>query len=539
MRLREACAVSLLLLAMPQSSLAAGEWDRNGFDSDDLATLERRDPALAAALLRGEAELRAGALPAAARTFQQLATQAPQSALALRRLCQTLTELGDRKSALAAGEAAITQRQSAPAFRALVGALMSVPPSPEDLSFATHLANAAQRRQDDQPWGLAARAEIAERMGDEKMLETTVVELERIAPGHYETARARRALGGFLLPNWAWAGWVGLGAGLLGTLVHASLIPLGRRRARRRLLGVAASLVLVGATGLTARPALAAESAAPAPTADDGSLSKWPVNDSDPKQSLPTPAQRDANPLEFGYHMMDLADRADRAKAKGDYGAVGKYYEAMSIAVPDRAIGYRKSCEGYEKAGNLEKALQMCRGALGAQGLEIKDYLHFAQLLLAKSEPLTPADVEDLSAIGEHLKAEAGGMAAALQVQCNLAQRLDDVQRLEECARSVAKETPNDPKLAVYQWGVAMKREDYGQARSILADARKSAIATPGIDVMDRMTQEQSALGRRAARFAVRYAVPLAVACAALLALGFGIWFRKRPATRLGVKSTV
>jgi len=535
--LRGACALSLLVVFIPRSLAAAGEWDRNGFDSDDLATLQRRDPALASALLRGEAELRAGSLTAAAETFKRLATQAPESALTLRRYCQVLTELGERNAAITACEAAIGQRQSAPTFRALVAALMSAPPSPEHLAFATQLANAAQRRQDDQPWGLAAQADIAERMGDEKMLQSSIVELERIAPGHYETVRARSALTGFLLPNWAWAGWVGLGSALFGTLAHATLTPIVRRRARRRLLTAATSLILLGATQLVARPALAADTAqgnasaqaaAAAQQPSDRSLSKWPVNDADPKKSLPTPAQRDANPMEFGYHMMDLADKADRAKAKGDFLGVAKYYEAMAIAVPDRAIGYRKSCEGYEKVGELEKALEMCRGALGAEGLEIADYLHFSQLLLARPGELAPAEVEDLTEVATHLKAESGGMAAGLQVQCNLAQRLDDVKRLEECAAAVAKETPNDPKLPIYQWGIAMKHEDYGQARSIVASARKSAVATPGIDVMARMTEEQSALGRRAARFAVRYAVPLTALFAALLALGFGLWSRKR-----------
>ncbi|HEY3256609.1 MAG TPA: hypothetical protein VGJ91_21770 [Polyangiaceae bacterium] len=534
--MRGACALSLLLLVAPRSLAAAGEWERNGFDSDDLATLERRNPAFVSAFLRGEAELRAGALSTAAETFKELAKQAPESALTLRRYCQALTELGDRKTAISACEAAINQRQSAPVFRALVGALMSTPPTPEDLVFATRLAIAAQRRQDDQPWGLAAQADIAERIGDEKMLQSSVVELERIAPGHYETLRARRALNGFLLPNWAWLGWFGLGAALLGTAAHAVLTPITRRRARRRLASVAGVLVLVGATQLVARPASAADEA-PAPAAknahDDGSLSEWPVDDKDPTKSLPTPKQRDRDPMQFGYHMMDLADKADRAKARGDFTAVGKYYEAMAIAVPDRAIGYRKSCEGYEKAGNLDKALQMCRGALGTEGLEIGDYLHFSELLLAKPGPLSPAEIEDLTEISTHLKAESGGMAAGLQVQCDLAQRLDDATRLEACATAVAKETPNDPKLPIYQWGVAMKREDYSQARTILAVARKSAVATPGIDVMDRMTQEQSALGRRAARFAVRYAVPLAVAFALLLAVGFGLWFRKRLGTRL------
>src|SRR6478735_3227171 len=441
--LRGACALSLLVLLVPRSLAAAGDWDRNGFDSDDLATLQRRDPALAAAFLRGEAQLRSGSTAAAAETFKQLSQKAPESALTLRRSCQALTQLGARHDAIAACEAAINQRQSAPTFRALVAALMSAPPSPEDLTFATQLANAAQRRQDDQPWGLAAQAEIAERMGDENMLQKAVIELERIAPGHYETLRARRALDSFSLPSWAWAGWTGLGAALLGTLAHAAWTPLARRRTRRRVASVATALMLVGATQLVARPAeaadTAAERAAERAPSDDG-LSEWPVDDSDPTKSLPTPAQRDGNPMEFGYHMMDLADKADRAKAKGDFRGVGKYYEAMAIAVPDRAIGYRKSCAGYEKAGDLDKALQMCRGALGAEGLDIGDYLHFAQLVLARPGPLAPSDVEDLTEISTHLKAEAGGMAAGLEVQCNLAQRLDDAKRLDECAVGMAKE---------------------------------------------------------------------------------------------------
>src|SRR6478752_2142672 len=177
--LRGACALSMLALTTPRLHAATGEWERNGFDSDDLATLERRDPTFVAALLRGEAELRSGATRAAAATFKRLSERAPESALTLRRYCQALTEIG-------------------------------------------------------------------ERMGDEKMLQSAVVELERIAPGHYETLRARRALDGFHLPNWAWLGWAGLGAALLGTLAHAVGTPL-RRRKQRRVLGVAAALVLVGA----------------------------------------------------------------------------------------------------------------------------------------------------------------------------------------------------------------------------------------------------------------------------------------------------
>src|SRR5687768_3778511 len=44
-------------------------------------------------------------------------------------------------------------------------------------------------------------------------------------------------------------------------------------------------------------------------------LSKWPIDHSDPERSVPTQAQREKNPLEFGYHLMDLIEAAEQ-KAK-------------------------------------------------------------------------------------------------------------------------------------------------------------------------------------------------------------------------------
>ncbi|MEI9953432.1 MAG: hypothetical protein WDO74_31750 [Pseudomonadota bacterium] len=67
-------------------------------------------------------------------------------------------------------------------------------------------------------------------------------------------------------------------------------------------------------------------------------------------------------------------------------------------------------------------------------------------------------------------------MAAGLQVQCDLAERMDDLKRLRECADAMTRETPKDPKLLVYQWGVAMKEEDYQRAQTLIDSARKNAL---------------------------------------------------------------
>ena len=526
-----AALVSSVVLLTPRTASADGEWDRNGFDTDDLAALDQLHPGLSAVLLRGEAELRAGSVAAAASSFEKVARGAPENALANRRYCQALSELGKRQAALQACEASIQRKATAAGFRALSGALLSAPATPDDLTLATKLAGAAKRYLRDQPWSLAATGEIAERTGDEKMLEGAVLELERIAPDHYETRRARRALEAFRMPAWVWGVWGALGAAVLGTLLHAVRAKLATLRSRSRATASVVASLLALAISIVASPALAADEAKTGPEADG--LSQWPVNDADPKKSLPTAEQRDRNPLEFGYHMMDLADKADAAQRKGDFAAVGRYYEAMAVAVPDRAIGYRKSCEGYEKAGDMDKALAMCRGALAADGLDIADYLHFEKLLIAKAGPLSPVDIEDLDQISVHLKAEQGGMAAGLQVQCDLAERLDDLKRLHECADAMARDTPNDPKLLVYQWGVAMKEENYTQAQALIEAARKKALQPAGIEMMERATREQSAPQQRIARAFQRHPAAFGVGAGLLCVAALAFALRRQLKLRL------
>lgn len=528
-----AAMLGSLALSAASQARADGEWDRNAFDMDDLRSLDQMHAGLSAILLRGESELRAGSVEAAVSSFAKVAHDAPENAFANRRHCQALTQAGQRQAAIQACEASIQRKPTAAGFRALSGALLSAPATADELTLAVQLAGAARRYLRDQPWSLAATGELAERTGDEKMLEDAVLELERIAPGHYETRRARQALEGFKLPAWAWGVWLALSVAVLATIVHATRAKLAGLRWRARaaqgvVTSLFAALVLTSAGSAAAADAPKPTGPAGDATPELGGLSQWPINDADPTKSLPTTEQRDRNPLEFGYHMMDLADKADIAQRKGDFNQVGKLYEAMSIAVPDRAIGYRKSCEGYEKAGNLEKALAMCRGALGADGLDINDYLHFEKLLLAKPGPLTPLDIEDLAEVSMHLKAEQGGMAAGLQVQCDLAERLDDLKRLRECADAMARETPNDPKLLVYQWGVAMKEENYDRAQALIDAARKKSLQPAGIEMMERATREQSAPQQRVARAVQHHPVLFGAGVGLLCVAGLAFVLRRQ-----------
>lgn len=528
MPLRIILAVSVSGLLLTSSLHADTAWDRYGFDSDDLSYLSKHDPEAAALLRQGESELGAGAPSAAAQSLGKAVARAPDSSLLARRYCQALTQLGKRTAALAACEQANRLNLTPLGLRALVRAQMSAAPTPQELVLATQLATSAKRQMSDQPWGLAALADIAERTGDEDMLATSVTELEQIAPGHYETARARAALGTFRAPDWAWATWLGLALASFGTAGHAIWRKLARARSGRRVALPAAASLLLSAFVFFGAANASAEPGAASAQQSSGGLSKWPVNDADPVKSLPTTEQRDRNPLEYGYHLMDLTDKADAAQKKGDWLSVAKYYEAVGVAVPDHAIGFRRSCDAYEKVGNAHKAVEMCRSALAGDGVELRDYTHFAKLMFERSDAFTPSDEQDMSDIVQHLKSEPRSLTAALDIECQLAQRLDDVKRLETCVADVTKVTPNEPKLVVYQWAIAMKHEDYKQARQLIDVARQRGLKPDGIDLMARLTDQQSAIGARIVRASTRHPVALGLVLSLLAVLGLSFALRRR-----------
>src|SRR5262249_54948474 len=155
-----------------------------------------------------------------------------------------------------------------------------------DLAQALMLAHAAGRSEASAIAGYAAECDIADKIGDETMLERCTHDLERVAPGQEETLRARAALDA-RRPGFAmWLGWIAI----------AAACALRVRGALRRSMRapVAASIAAILVTF-----------AAPASAQD--TLSEWPVNDKDPVSSVPSNKDRDANPLQFGYWLMDAA----------------------------------------------------------------------------------------------------------------------------------------------------------------------------------------------------------------------------------------
>lgn len=290
--------------------------------------------------------------------------------------------------------------------------------------------------------------------------------------------------------------------------------------------------------GLSARPVSAAPSetneaapvAAPAERGmglDPDGLSRFKINDNDPEKSVPTAKERDGDPLQFGYHLMDLAEKAGVAAKKGDHRAAVKYFAALAKAVPDRSISFAKMCSSYEALGEWDNAVEACRTALGLEGVTVADSVHFVHLMLAKKGALTPAQIEDVASVVEHLRSDEPTRAAANDLDCEVGLRLEDVKRLETCATALATAAPDDPRTLSHQWALAIARKDYGEARNVIALAKNTEMPSTAIEQMEAATAAAEPPWRRVAR---DWRVPAAasVVLAALIALFI---VRRRPLT--------
>jgi len=469
-----------LVLASPEPS---ADVERHPIDRADVAQLQSSRPHALELLERGEKLRRDGNTLQAAEVFGQAWGEAPASALLARRECEALTDLGRRNDAISACRRAMAVRGSPLDDRATVAALMSGPPSPGELVEALTFSKAAINAMPTQPWGYSALCDIAVGLGDVEMLNKCVEQLRRVAPDNQETQhysdlreRARSTTG-------ALTGWAAILLATLATLVHA-LVRWSRRGLASRSAGAAACV-------------LALLAAAPVHAGPNDMLGDWEINDADPESSVPTPAKRDRDPMSFGHFLLDLSFKAERAEKKNDHLAAAKYYRAVAKAVPDRSVGFSKACKQYEALGDWQDALDFCRGALSREGVKLEDYQNFVRLQLAKTGLLVPAEIEDVVGVVKHLSADESTGAAAAEMQCDLGVRISSVQHLQECTTKLAALAPKDAKVIPYQWALAMKREDFAEARRVIDRAKAASMKPENVQQMEHATTMASAFWRR------------------------------------------
>jgi len=301
------------------------------------------------------------------------------------------------------------------------------------------------------------------------------------------------------------------------------------RRSARRFLMIA-TLALPWPT-----IAVAGEAAAPAALAPDddgppasGQLStKFKIDPANPEASIPSPHDRDRNPLEFGYLLQDLLERAEEARKAKDWSAVIRYYRAVAKAVPDNAKGWSKLCEAYEIANDRERAIIACRYAIDRPAAELQDYVRYVHLILLRPAPLSAEARQELAQVLDHLDTQPEVKAAASHLRCEVAVKLADVAQLQTCTQSLAALAPDDPKTVVFQWTLATMKGEKQRAQELLVRARAVGVAQEGVARMEAVT-----LG--GAHLSARGMTMIGVTTAALLAAGLAVAFTRRRRRDLG-----
>ena len=144
---------------------------------------------------------------------------------------------------------------------------------------------------------------------------------------------------------------------------------------------------------------------------------------------MPTPKQRDGNPLEFGYYLQDLLAKAEAATKKNDHQAAIRYYRALAASIPNQAQGWSKLCEAYEAARDRQRALGACKYAIDREGAELKDFTRFVDLMVTKPDALLPEERTAVNDVLAHLDKQPDLAVPAAHLRCKAAVKMNDERR--------------------------------------------------------------------------------------------------------------
>ena len=282
------------------------------------------------------------------------------------------------------------------------------------------------------------------------------------------------------------------------------------RKHRLMSFGPVTAFLLAGAAWPTE-----AHAADPAPPAlrNAGQLSTlFSINERDPESTVPTPKQRDGNPLEFGYFVQDLLAKAEIATKKQDHQAAIRTYRALAIAVPDRATAWSKLCEAYEIVQDRGRALGACKYALDREGATLADYQRFVRVMVKNPGDLSPEERTLVNEVLAHLDQQPDLAIPAAHLRCESAIKMKDEAAMGSCTAALAKVAPEDAKTIVFQWSYAVMRGDRAEAARLVGRAKLAGVTVDGVAQMASVTvSERSWLVRVLAAVALGGAVLLAL----------------------------
>ena len=220
-----------------------------------------------------------------------------------------------------------------------------------------------------------------------------------------------------------------------------------------------------------------------------GQLStRFGIDDANPESSVPSVQERNRNPLEFGYYLQDLLERAEGARKKKDLGAVVRYYRAVAKAVPDNAKGWSKLCEAYETVHDRDRAIVACRYAIDRPAAELQDFMRYVHLIIGTRGGVTAKEKTELDAVLTHLDAQEGMALAANHLRCEIGVKLTNESMMEVCTQALAKLAPDDPKTVVFRWALAVMKGQTDEASRLLVYARATGVERESVERMESVT---------------------------------------------------
>jgi len=183
---------------------------------------------------------------------------------------------------------------------------------------------------------------------------------------------------------------------------------------------------------------------------------------------------------------MDLSDRAEHAIQLGDHAKAAAYYRALIKAVPERAVSYSRACREHEAAGQVADAIEMCRLALGKSGVKLEDHARFVRVMLRKHDALTPAEIADVDAVIQRIRAEGGeqGKSIAAAFDCDLGVRSHDPARTRSGIASLEQLKQPAAQIVAYRWALALMEKDAERASEIVAEAKQAGVPQSAIAAM-------------------------------------------------------
>jgi tetratricopeptide (TPR) repeat protein len=497
---------------------------RTPADAAEVDSLRGRHPKAIELMEQGEALAVDGSLARAHALFEQAESEDTNASIVWRRDCEVLTLLGRREDALHACAMA-SQGASTPVnLRATIRALVTGPAPPKTINLFIALTLLQSRMRGSgrvDPVLADSACDIAESVGDTRMLQECADNLQKIAPERPSTKRALALLAARCPPWRFWLGWGAVIAAVAATLIRAA----GGLARRRRAVAVMAASFFVSA-GLPVHESVAWAQGPPPTTraAPKAALSDWPVDDDNPAGSIPSESRRNSDPLQFGYWIQDLIMKAEHAAKRGNHEQAAKYWEALGIAVPDRSIAFSRLCDEYEADSDYDRAIEACGQALLREGLTVQDYAHFVHVVLAKPGPVEPKEAAALGQVLEHIRTEDAAHDVLHDLECQVGMRTANVPLLKECTAALVATSPDDPKTLSYRWALAMQENRFRDATKLIEAAKAKGAKPEGIASMERTTAEGKRLYWRR--------VSLWTACLTLLLGAMGVGARVLGARR-------